>query len=288
MDKILRSEGGADGVIVAVGYIRTATDGVEAEAVVQATKARMQEYADGRGIKMFDWQVDVGYSGRDSERPGLQALLASAEVPNRGFNTVLVFALNRLSRSVAGFVAIETALSKSGIRLVSVTEPYHTASTEKFMSDFLEAVDHFYKENVAQKTRLGLRQAAEEGYWVVARAPYGYRKVEVNDGGRRRSKLEIDPETAEVVRAMYDRAVQGASLQAIVTELNDNGVSSPSGGTWTASKVRRILTNPVNAGVVVVGKGSDEPVEVLDTHPKIVCRAVLEKVRELLERVASK
>ena len=158
---------------------------------------------------------------------------------------------------------------------------------EELLPGVLEAVGVLENENLAQKTRLGLRQAAEEGYWVVARAPYGYRKVEVNDGGRRRSKLEIDPETSEVVRVMYDRAVQGASLWTIVTELNDNGVPSPSAGTWTAAQVRRILNDPVNAGIVIIGKNSDAPVEVLDAHAKIVCRAVLEKVRELLKRAVS-
>ena len=123
---------------------------------------------------------------------------------------------------------------------------------------------------------------------MVAQAPYGYRKVEVDDGGRRRLSLEIDPETAEVVRAMYDRAGEGASLRVIATELNSNGVPSPSGGVWRIAELLRVLTNPANAGVIVVANGTDEPVEVLDAHPKIVCRAVLEKVRELLKRVASK
>ena len=123
---------------------------------------------------------------------------------------------------------------------------------------------------------------------MVAQAPYGYRKVEVDDGGRRRLSLEIDPETAEVVRAMYDRAGEGASPRVIVTELNSNGVPSPSGEVWRIAELLRVLTNPANAGVIAVANGTDEPVEVLDTHPKIVCRAVLEKVRELLKRVASK
>ena len=204
--------------MVAVGYVRCSGDGVEAEAAAEAQKVKIQEFADGCGVEIIDWHVDVGYSGRDLHRFGLQALLAAAaEAPDRGFNTVLVCAWNRLSRRPADFAAIETALSSSGIRLVSVTEPDHVASMEKLISGVREAVGVFANENLSKKTRLGLRQAAGEGYWVVARAPYGYRKVEVNDGGRRWSKLEIDPETAEVVRAMYDRAVGGTSPRTIAT-----------------------------------------------------------------------
>ena len=106
MDKILRSEGEADGVIVAVGYIRTSGDGVEAEASAEAQRVKIQKLADGCGVKIVDWQVDVGYSGKDLHRLGLQALLASAEAPNRGFNTVLVSAWNRLSRRPADLARI--------------------------------------------------------------------------------------------------------------------------------------------------------------------------------------
>ena len=287
MDKILSSEGETDGVVMAVGYIRRGIDGVEADAVVEAEKAKIQEFADGRGIKIIDWHVDVGYSGIDLHRPELQALLAAAEAPDRGFNVVLVSAWYRLSRRPTDLAAIEMALSASGIRLVSVTEPDH-AAMKKLISGVLEATDRLYRKNLAQDVRRGMLQAARQGYWVVSRVPYGYRKVEVDDGGRRRAKLEIEPETAEVVRAMYDRAVGGTSPRTIATELDDNGVVSPSGRTWNSPQVRRILLNPANAGVVVVGKNSDAPVEVLDAHPPIVCRAVWEKVRELLERVASK
>ena len=194
---------------------------------------------------------------------------------------------SRVSRRRGDSVTIRKTLSASGIRLVSVTQPEHGPG-EKSICGILEAADGFLKESLAQDTRRGLRQTAQQGYWVSARVLYGYRKVEVNDSGQKRSKLEIEPETAEVVRGKYDRAVHGASPRTIATELHDNGVSSPSGGTWNAQQVRRILTNWVNAGVMVVGKNSYAPVEVLDAHPKIVCRAVLEKVRELLKRVASK
>ena len=163
MGKTLRPEGEAGGVMVAVGYIRCSQDGVEADAVVEAQKAKIQEFADGCGVKIVDWHVDVGHSGRDLHRPGLQALLAAAEVPGRGFNTVLVCAWNRLSKRLGDLVAIRTDLSASGIRLVSVTQPEHSPG-EKLICGILEAADGFLKERLAQDIRLGLRQAARQGY----------------------------------------------------------------------------------------------------------------------------
>lgn len=122
---------------------------------------------------------------------------------------------------------------------------------------------------------------------MFAQAPYGYRKVEVNDYNRRRSKLEIDPEAAEVVRTMYGCALVGLLPPAVAAESDDGGVPSPSGGAWIGSQVRRVLRKPADAGVVVVGKRTDHPVELRNAHPEIVSWEVFEKVNVLLERGAS-
>ena len=287
MDKIMISKGETDGVVLAVGYVRSAGSGVEAAAAVEAQKAKIREFADARGVKIVTWHVDVGRSGNDLHRPGLEALLAAAEAPDPGFEMVLVSALNRMSRCLADLITIESALSASGIRLASATEG-ELQLLDKLTSAMLDGVEGVCWDNHSHQTRRDLRQSAGQGYWVSAPTPYGYRKVEVNDGGQQRTELQINPETADVVRATYDRAGQGASVRIISTELNENGVPSPSGGPWNAAQVRRILTNPVYAGVMVVGKNSDEPVEVRVENLKIVSRAVFEKVKELIKRGASK
>ena len=122
MDKILKQDRNNEVVVLAVGYIRRAAGGVEAEAAVEAEKAKIQEFAEGHGIKVIDWHVDVGYSGMNLHRPGLQALLTGAQMPDCGFNMVLVSALYRLSRCRRDVVTVRTALSESAIRLVLVAE----------------------------------------------------------------------------------------------------------------------------------------------------------------------
>ena len=283
----MESQSKTGGETLAVGYIRYARDDAEAEASAAADKAQIQAFAAEHGIQIVDWHVDMGCSGNDLERAGLQAVLAAAQSPERGFDAVVVRALHRLARSTTDSLAIVETLSESGIRVISVTEPEHGSTKEVSARRIIESVAEFHRDAQAQDTRRGLRVAAEKGYWVSAQAPYGYRKVEVSDNGRRRSKLEIDPETSEVVRTMYDRVSGGSLPPAIVAELNDGGVPSPSGGTWTGPQVRRILRNPANAGVVVVGKNTDHPVELRDAHPEIVSWDVFEKVNHLLERGAS-
>ena len=158
---------------------------------------------------------------------------------------------------------------------------------QEFLREINEKMDEFYRDAQTKDTLLGLRIAAEQGYWVFAQVPYGYRTVEVIDTDRGRLKLEIEPETSEVVRMMYERVSGGSFPPAIVAELNDGGVPSPSGGAWTDRQVRRILRNLANAGVVVVGKKTDHPVELRNAHPEIVSWEVFKKVNHLLERGAS-
>ena len=278
MDKNPISKVESNVVVLAVGYVRTAQEGAEAEAAAEHQKARIEAFAGELGVKVADWYVDLGHSGRDFDRSGLQAVLAAAQEPDHGIGMALVYDWARLSRCPKDLGEIATTLSGSGIRLVSVTQGEYQRKKEVWRG-IMEEVDEFYRDQISEDTRWGLRRVAEQGYWVFAQVPYGYRKVEVKDGGRRRCKLEIDPETAEVVRVMYDRDGEGASPQAIATELNDEGVPSPTGGPWTGPQVRRVLCNLANAGIVVVGKNSDESVTVRDAHPAIVSEAVVEKVK---------
>lgn len=287
MDKMIKSADETGGEIPAVGYVRSATDDAEARASAAAQKARIETFAAECGIQIVDWHIDMGCSGNDLERAGLQAVLAAAQSPDPGFDAVVVYDLSRLARSFTSLHAIEATLSKSGICVMSVSEPEHGLTTETFVRRAIATVAEYQRDVQARDTRRGLRFAAEQGYWVFTHTPYGYRKVEVSGNGRRRSKLEIDPETAEVVRAMYDHALSGFLPPAIAVELNDRGVPSPWGGAWAGPQVRRILGNPANAGAVVLGKNTNEPVEVRDAHPGIVSWEVFEKVGHLLERGAS-
>lgn len=288
MDKMIKSADETGGEIPAVGYVRSATDGAEARASAAAQKARIETFAAECGIQIVDWHIDMGCSGNDLERAGLQAVLAAAQSPDPGFDAVVVYDLSRLARSFASLHAIEATLSKSGIRVMSVSEPEHGLTTEVFVRRVIETVAEFQRGAQARDMRRGLRTASERDCYVSAKVPYGYRRVEVYDNGRRHSKLEIDPESSEVVRTMYDRALGGSLPPAIAAELNDGYVASPSGGAWTSTQVQLILSNPVYAGVTAIVKRSGETVEMRDAHPKIVSWEVFAKVKDFLGRVASK
>ena len=80
-------------------------------------------------------------------------------------------------------------------RNLSITEQAEDNPTGRLLEGIIETVDEFYSENLAQDVLRGMREAASRGFWVAPMAPYGYRKVKVQDGPKERPTLEPDPET---------------------------------------------------------------------------------------------
>ena len=72
-----------------------------------------------------------------------------------------------------------------------------------------------------------MREAASRGFWVTTFAPYGYKKVYVQDGVKKRPKLELDPPADAVARRIFDMALQGSSILDVTKALNAEGMASP-------------------------------------------------------------
>ena len=93
-----------------------------------------------------------------------------------------------------------------------------------------------------------MREAASRGFWVAPMAPYGYRKVKVQDGPKERPTLEPDPETTGIVKRIFDLAESCKGMLKIARALNDDGIASPRGKLWNKSTVHNILNNEAYLG----------------------------------------
>ena len=98
-----------------------------------------------------------------------------------------------------------------------------------------------------------MREAASRGFWVSSHAPYGYNRVMVQDGPKKRPTLEINPDTSRIVRRMFDMAEAGNGTLEIIRTLNKEGISSPRGKLWARTSVHNILTNEAYTGTLVRG-----------------------------------
>ena len=176
-------------------------------------------------------------------------------------------------------------LRRKGIRVVSITEHADDSPTGKLMEAIIESVDEFYSENLAQEVTRGMREAASRGFWVGTYAPYGYRKVYVQDGVKKRPKLEPNPPADAVVKRIFDMALQGKSSLDVTKTLNAEGVASPRGKQWLKSAVHNMLNNEAYTGTLVWGANARDgapPVRVEKAFPALVPKRKFRQVASLL------
>ena len=136
-----------------------------------------------------------------------------------------------------------------------------------------------------------MREAASRGFWMTPYAPYAYKRVHVQDGPKKRPKLELDPPADAVARRIFDMALQGKSTLDIAKTLNAEGIPTSNGKKWLKTTVHFFLTNEAYAGTVVWGanaKDGQPPVSVEDAHPAIVSRQEFRRIARMMQSRAPK
>ena len=136
-----------------------------------------------------------------------------------------------------------------------------------------------------------MREAASRGFWVTTFAPYGYKKVYVQDGVKKRPKLELDPPADAVARRIFDMVLQGSSILDVTKALNAEGIPTSTGKHWLKSTVHRILSNEAYTGTLVWGaeaKDKADPVRVEKAFPAIISKTQFRRVNRKLRSRAPK
>ena len=199
-------------------YARVSSERQDVGLSVAAQLRALRDYADKNGYVVAREYVDEAESGRVADRPQFRRMLEEATKPTAPFHEILVWKFSRFTRKWEHAVAFKSMLRKKGVRVVSITEHADDSPTGKLMEAIIESVDEFYSENLAQEVTRRMREAASRGFWVSTYAPYGYKKVPVQDGAKKRPRLELDPPADSVVRRIFDMALRGNSSLDITTK----------------------------------------------------------------------
>ena len=136
-----------------------------------------------------------------------------------------------------------------------------------------------------------MRESASRGFWVTSYAPFGYNRVMVQDGAKKRPTLKPDPDASRVVKRIFDLAEAGNGMTDITRTLNNEGILSPKGKLWGKTSIHTILINESYTGTLVWGtnsKDNAEPVRVENAFPAIVTKAQFSRVNKLMHSRAPK
>ena len=224
---------------------------------------------------------DVGVSGATLDRPGLNRLIA--DIKSGLVDRVVVYKLDRLSRSLADFMKLVEIFDAHDVALASVTQPFNTGDTTgRLMLNILLSFAQFERETIADRTRDKIRAARRKGFWTGGSPPLGY---DVHPQG---GSLIVNLAEAEQVQEIFRHYLRLKSLQKTCAFLAQRGLTLKSwttrnghqrgGGAFTKPSLRRLLTNPIYIGRITCGD------EVHDgQHDGIVPTDLFEDVQSLLD-----
>ena len=272
-------------------YARVSSDRQDVDLSIAAQLRALRDYAEKHDYLVAREYVDEAESGRIADRPEFQKMLNEAAKPEAPFKEILVWKFSRFTRKREHAVAFKSMLRRRGVRVVSITEQADDTPTGKLLEAIIESVDEFYSENLAQEVTRGMREAASRGFWMTTYAPYGYKRVHVQDGAAKRPKLELNPPADAVVRRVFDMVLQGKSILDVTKTLNAEGIPTTNGKKWLKTTIHTMLSHEAYAGTVVWGANAKDgapPVRVEDAHPAIVSKRDFQKARRLLGSRAPK
>ena len=267
-------------------YARVSSDRQDVDLSVAAQLRALRDHATKNGQIVVREYIDEAESGRIADRPQFRKMIDAAAAPDAPFKEILVWKFSRFTRKREHAVAFKSMLRRKGVRVVSITEHADDTPTGKLMEAIIESVDEFYSENLAQEVTRGMREAASRGFWVTSSSPFGYRRVYVQDGAKKRPRLELDPPADAVVRRIFDMVLKAKSLMDVTKTLNAEGVATSTGSRWRITSVHKILVNEAYTGTLVWGTGAKDgtpPVRVENAFPAIVTPQEFQRVQRLLK-----
>jgi len=233
-------------------------------------------------VVLPDQYDDGGFSGGNMDRPALQRLLADVEAGK--IDAIVVYKVDRLSRSLLDFSRIMETLDGHGCSFVSVTQQFNTThSMGRLTLNILLSFAQFEREIISERTRDKMGAARRRGKWTGGGMILGY------DLDREARRLVVNESESRMVREIFTMYHERRSVLATVEELNRRGVPRKSwmnksgktsgGGPWTKSNLTLLLTNVHYLGKVdYQGKiydGEHEPI--IDTDVWSKTQALLEK-----------
>jgi site-specific DNA recombinase len=262
---------------------KSSEEGLEMEfnsldAQREAALAYIQSQKHEGWILVGDRYDDGGFSGGTMDRPALQRLLRDVE--RSRIDVIVVYKVDRLSRSLTNFARIVEVFERNKASFVSITQQFNTTtSMGRLTLNILLSFAQFEREVIGERIRDKFAASRRKGMWMGGTPPLGYDVVE--------RKFVLNKKEAELVRLIFERFLRIGSVTKLAQELRRAGNTTKS---WTTQDARhragkpidkcaiyKILNNRVYLGEAV-HKGMSYPGE----HEAIIDRGIWDKVHAIL------
>lgn len=234
----------------AIGYVRVSTkeQGAEDKFGKVAQKQAIRDYAKVHGYEIVAWFEDVA-SGVSDERPEWNKVLVADDITNPPFEAVIVFKSDRVARDIQLYFYYSYLLRRKGVELIAVNDGFTEVPNEykNIIKSFVVFSAEQERKNIALRTSHGRKIKAVNGGYAGGGIPYGYKVV--------KGRLEVDEYESSVVKNIFSMYEDNISQVKIAKYLNDNGITTKFGKSWTQPQVHYILNNrKLYQGFIKYGK----------------------------------
>jgi DNA invertase Pin-like site-specific DNA recombinase len=220
-------------------------------------------------VLVRDQYDDGGISGGTPERPALKRLLSDIE---EGFiDVVVVYKIDRLSRSLMDFSKLVEMFDRNGVTFVSVTQSFNTTtSMGRLTLNILLSFAQFEREVTAERIRDKVRASRIKGIFMGGTPPFGYKPKD--------RKLVIDEQEAKNVRWIFARFLEIGSATELARDLAKRGIRTPRGNPMSKNFLYRMLNNRAYIGEAV-HKGTGYAGE----HQRLIDQKTWDHVQSILQ-----
>lgn len=263
-------------------YLRVSTEEQAKEGFsINAQKEKLTSYANINDWDIYDFYIDDGISGKNiTDRPSINRLIE--DVKSGNVNNVLIYKLDRLTRSVKDLINLIELFEENNCSFNSVTEKLDTSNAVGRM--FIKIIGifaEFERENLAERVSFGYEQKAREGNYTNCNGVNGYDYIVGSD------ELVVNDIEKDIVNRIYDLYLEGNSMIKIAKQFNYENVPTKRGGDWAQSTIKSILTNPTYIGKVRYGvakKNQSKAFDVDGTQECIIDEEKFYKTQEVMKK----
>ena len=242
----------------------------QTEQSIEGQLQTCYEYAQNNGHVVIGKYIDRAQSGTNDSRADFQRMIADSD--RHTFEAVLVYQLDRFARNRYDSAINKAKLKKNGVRVISARENISDDASGILVEGVLESMAEYYSAELSQKIRRGMNINAEKCLSNGSNPGLGYCVDE-------QRRFQIDPETAPIVREIFEMYAGGKTVTEIIRYLNAKQVKTSRGKEFNKNSLHRLLRNKRYIGCYVY-KGIETP----GGMPCIIEDELFERVQHILDR----
>lgn len=229
----------------------------------------LKSFCESQSWDIVGIYTDDGISAKDTKRTQLQRMIS--DLKGGKIDVVLVYRLDRLTRSVLDLYALLELFEEHNCGFKSATEVYDTTTAMgRLFITIVAALAQWERENLGERIAVGMLEKARQGEFPGGVPPFGF---DLKD-----SKLTVNKEEAKTVKLIFDKYLSGYSMTRLTKYLNENNVTTRRGGVWHRSTIQNILRSEYVKGNTI---WSGEVIE--NTHEAIVSEEVSEEAEQTIK-----